>query len=67
LAGIIGSVFATALSFAVREYILEIKLGIRFQFDDDGRFNNGVFGDDVGAISSFDVLFQKPLATLRSQ
>jgi putative ABC transport system permease protein len=67
LAGIIGSVFATALSFAVAEYILEINWEFDFSLMMTGVLTTAFLVMIVGAISSFDVLFRKPLATLRSQ
>jgi putative ABC transport system permease protein len=67
LAGIIGAVFATALSFAVSKYIFEIE----WQFDLGltllGVLMTAVLVTVVGALASFDVLFRKPLGTLRSQ
>jgi putative ABC transport system permease protein len=67
LAGIIGATFATALSFAVSKYIFEIE----WQFDPGltllGVLITAVLVTIVGALASFDVLFRKPLATLRSQ
>lgn len=67
LAGIIGATFATALSFAVSKYIFEIE----WQFDLGltllGVLVTAVLVTIVGALASFDVLFRKPLATLRSQ
>jgi putative ABC transport system permease protein len=67
LAGIIGAVFATALSFAVAEYILEINWEFDFGLMMTGVLTTAFLVMIVGAISSFDVLFRKPLATLRSQ
>ncbi len=67
LAGIIGATFATALSFAVSKYIFEIE----WQFDLGltllGVLVTAVLVTIVGALASFDVLFRKPLQTLRSQ
>jgi len=67
LAGIIGSGFAVLLSFAVTRYILDID----WEFDPvlmlTGIFATAVLVLTVGGIASFDVLFRKPLATLRSQ
>ncbi len=67
LAGIIGSSFAVALSYAVSRYVMDIK----WEFDAATTFV-GVLATTlvvtfVGVASSFDVLFRKPLATLRSQ
>jgi len=67
LAGIIGATFATALSFAVSKYIFDIA----WEFDLDltllGILVTAVLVTIVGALASFDVLFRKPLQTLRSQ
>jgi putative ABC transport system permease protein len=67
LAGIIGALFATALSFAVAKYIFDID----WQFDLGlallGVLITAVLVTIVGVLASFDVLFRKPLATLRSQ
>lgn len=67
LAGIIGASFAALLSYAVSVYVFQIK----WEFD-PGLLVTGIFITAflvtiVGAIASFDVLFRKPLAILRSQ
>lgn len=67
LSGLIGAGFATALSFVVSRYILEID----WEFDPVLTFS-GVLATAaivmlVGSAASFDVLFRKPLSTLRSQ
>ncbi|MGI8849603.1 MAG: ABC transporter permease [Pyrinomonadaceae bacterium] len=67
LAGIIGSVFATILSFAVSKYIFNIEWAFDFALTLLGIIITAVLVMLVGAIASFDVLFRKPLATLRSQ
>jgi putative ABC transport system permease protein len=67
LSGLIGAGFATVLSFAVSRYILEIN----WEFDPvltfGGVLVTAVIVMLVGAAASFDVLFRKPLTTLRSQ
>ena len=67
LAGIIGAGFATLLSFAAAQYIFDID----WEFDAGltflGILITAVLVTLVGAIASFDVLFRKPLAILRSQ
>ncbi len=67
LAGIIGSVFAVGLSWAVSRFILDIA----WEFDPwlglMGIVATTVIVVVVGCIASFDVLFRKPLGTLRSQ
>ncbi len=67
LAGIIGAVFGTALSFAVAKYIFQIDWEFDFVLTILGVFVTAALVTAVGAIASFDVLFRKPLATLRSQ
>ena len=67
LSGIIGAGFATLLSWAVSAYVLEID----WEFDPAVTFGGVVVTAAivmcVGAAASFDVLFRKPLSTLRSQ
>lgn len=67
MAGIIGSVFATALSFAVSKYILDIEWEFDLSLMIIGILITAALVMLVGAIASFDVLFKKPLTTLRSQ
>jgi putative ABC transport system permease protein len=67
LAGIIGATFATALSFAVATYVLDISWEFDFVLTLAGVLITALLVMIVGAISSFDVLFRKPLGTLRSQ
>jgi putative ABC transport system permease protein len=67
LSGLIGAGFAVALSYAVSKYILDIEWSF-----DPGLMLAGVVVTTllvmlVGATASFDVLFRKPLGTLRSQ
>ncbi len=67
LAGVIGSGFAVALSYAVSRYVMDIK----WEFDPVsavlGVALTALVVMLVGVAASFDVLFRKPLATLRSQ
>lgn len=67
LAGLIGAAFATLLSYAVSKYILEIA----WEFDPLlavlGVAVTAILVTSVGVMASFDVLFRKPLATLRMQ
>lgn len=67
LAGIIGAVFATLLSYAVSEYILNIDWEFDFVLSLLGILITAFLVTAVGVIASFDVLFRKPLSTLRSQ
>ncbi len=67
LAGIIATVFAVSLSFVVSHYLMNIE----WQFDPTtalaGILITTLLVTIVGVTASFDVLFRKPLATLRSQ
>lgn len=67
LAGLIGSGFAVALAFTVSRYIMNIK----WEFDPVsaaiGVVVTAAVVMFVGVAASFDVLFRKPLVTLRSQ
>lgn len=67
LAGVIGAGFAVALSFAVSRYVMNIK----WEFDPitvmTGVFATAFIVTAVGVLASFDVLFRKPLSTLRGQ
>ena len=67
LAGIIGAVFAALLSYAVSKYILNIDWQFDFLLLLSGVFVTAFLVMIVGALASFDVLFRKPLNTLRSQ
>lgn len=67
LAGIIGAGFATLLSFAVSKFILQIAWQFDFVLVLLGVFITAILVMFVGALASFDVLFRKPLNTLRSQ
>ncbi|MEO8072464.1 MAG: FtsX-like permease family protein [Acidobacteriota bacterium] len=67
LAGIIGTVFATALSFGVSRYLFDIDWEFDFTLTILGVLITTILVMTVGAIASFDVLFRKPLGILRSQ
>jgi putative ABC transport system permease protein len=67
LAGIIGSSFATALSYTVSIYILDIEWGFNPAVALLGIAITTMLVMVVGAAASFDVLFRKPLNTLRAQ
>lgn len=67
LAGIIGTGFALLLSFAVSKYILDIEWEFNLILTLEGILMTTILVMLVGAVASFDVLFRKPLATLRSQ
>ncbi len=67
LAGIIAAGFAVSLSYVVSRYLMDIE----WQFDAvpaaAGILITALLVTAVGVAASFDVLFRKPLATLRSQ
>jgi putative ABC transport system permease protein len=67
LAGIIGASFATLLSFVVAKYVFDIQWEFDFALTISGVLITAILVMIVGAAASFDVLFRKPLATLRSQ
>lgn len=67
LAGFIGAVFAAAMSFAVSKYVFDIEWAPNAGLYGTGILVTCVLVMAVGALASFDVLFRKPLATLRSQ
>lgn len=67
LAGLIGAGFAVLLSFAVSKYILNIDWEFDPVLTAMGVVVTAVLVTFVGVIASFDVLFRKPLSTLRSQ
>lgn len=67
IAGIIGAVFSTALSFAVSRYILDIEWEFAYGVVIAGILITAVLVMLIGVAASFDVLFRKPLVTLRSQ
>jgi putative ABC transport system permease protein len=67
LAGVIAATFAVGLSYVVSRYVMNIE----WQFDPvtavAGVIVTTLLVTIVGVAASFDVLFRKPLATLRSQ
>lgn len=67
LAGIIGAGFATLLSFAASKYVFDIGWEFDWKLTVVGILVTALLVMIVGAIASFDVLFRKPLAILRSQ
>jgi putative ABC transport system permease protein len=67
LAGVIGSVFAVALSYIVSRYLLDIEWVFDPMLFLVGTLITAIVVMAVGAAASFDVLFKKPLSTLRSQ
>ncbi|MGQ0541524.1 MAG: ABC transporter permease [Blastocatellia bacterium] len=67
LSGIIGAGFAAVLSFAVSRYVLDIDWTFDPMLLLVGILATTLVVMLVGTLASFDVLFRKPLATLRSQ
>ncbi len=67
LAGIIGAFFATFMSFGVSKFILEIQWEFDLRLMIAGVFITALLVIFFGIVASFDVLFRKPLQTLRGQ
>jgi len=67
LAGIIGAGFATLLSFVASKYVFLIDWEFDVSLTLLGVLITAGLVMLVGAVASFDVLFKKPLAILRSQ
>jgi len=67
LAGVLGSVFATTMSWVVCRYLMEIGWRFDWLVFCEGVLVTAVLVSVVGVAASFDVLFKRPLATLRSQ
>ena len=67
LSSIIGTFFAVILSFAVSKYVLNIDWEFDLTLVVLGIVITTAIVMLVGALASFDVLFRKPLSTLRSQ
>ena len=67
LAGLIATSFAVTLSYAVTRYLMNIEWEIDLMVVAAGVGATALLVTLVGAAASFDVLFRKPLATLRSQ
>ncbi|MEZ5345065.1 MAG: FtsX-like permease family protein [Pyrinomonadaceae bacterium] len=66
MAGIIGAVFGTGLSFAVARYILDIEWELSFGLLVSGIGITTILVMIVGVSASIGVLLKKPLSTLRS-
>ncbi|MCW5960038.1 MAG: FtsX-like permease family protein [Pyrinomonadaceae bacterium] len=67
LAGMIGTGFAVLLSWAVSRFVLNIEWEFNAGLTVLGILVTTILVTLIGALASFDVLFRKPLATLRSQ
>ena len=67
IAGLIATGFAVSLSFVVCRYLMEIDWAFDPILTAAGVLVTALLVTIVGVAASFDVLFRKPLATLRSQ
>lgn len=67
LAGSIGASFAIALSYIVSRFLLDIEWGFQPLLFLTGIAVTAAIVVIVGVAASFDVLFKKPLSTLRAQ
>lgn len=67
LAGLIATGFAISLSFVVTKYLMNIDWEFDLWLTAGGVLITMLIVTFVGAAASFDVLFRKPLSTLRSQ
>ena len=67
LSGAVGSGFAVLLSWAVANYVMDIGWEFDPLLTAMGVLVTAAIVMIVGAAASFDVLFRKPLQTLRSQ
>jgi putative ABC transport system permease protein len=67
LSGMVGAVFAGVLSFVVSRYLLDIEWTLQPLLLIAGVAITAFVVVFVGTAASFDVLFRRPLSTLRSQ
>ena len=67
LSGIIATGFAVSLSYVVTKYLMNIDWEFDPPLTAAGILVTALLVTIVGVAASFDVLFRKPLATLRSQ
>jgi putative ABC transport system permease protein len=67
LAGVIGAGFSVLLSYAVSRYVLDIDWEPNTSLVAVGIIATAALVMVIGVAAGFDVLFRKPLATLRSQ
>lgn len=67
IAGLIATAFSVALAYTVSRYLMNIDWELDLSVVAMGVGFTTLLVTAVGAIASFDVLFRKPLATLRSQ
>jgi putative ABC transport system permease protein len=67
LAGVIGSAASVGLSYATSRFVFEIPWNFTPAINFGGAAATVLLVVAVGAVSTFDVISRKPLATLRSQ
>ena len=67
LAGVVATAFAVTLSYVVCKYLMEIEWKFDAVLTIAGVVVTTLLVTLVGSLASFDVLFRKPLSTLRSQ
>ncbi|MBV9240410.1 MAG: ABC transporter permease [Acidobacteria bacterium] len=67
LAGLIATSFAVTLSYVVTRYLLDVEWEFSWAITVGGIVITTLLVTVVGTLASFDVLFRRPLATLRSQ
>src|SRR5215216_514824 len=67
VAGVIGSLASEGLSYATSRYVFEVPWKLAPELSLAGILGTIILVTAVGAISTFDVLSRKPLATLRAQ
>ncbi|MEQ1923029.1 MAG: FtsX-like permease family protein, partial [Pyrinomonadaceae bacterium] len=67
LAGLISTGFAVSMSYVVCRYLMAIEWQFDLPLTIGGVLITALLVTFVGVAASFDVLFRKPLATLRSQ
>lgn len=67
LSGTIATAFAVGLSYAVTRYLLDVEWEFDWVLATAGIVVTTLLVTVVGTLASFDVLFRRPLSTLRSQ
>ena len=67
IAGVVATTFAVGLSYVVCKYLMEIEWHFDAMVAVLGVAVTTLLVTAVGVGASFDVLFRRPLATLRSQ
>ena len=67
LAGLIATTFAVSLSYLVTKFLLDVEWEFDWTVSIGGIVITTLLVTVVGTLASFDVLFRRPLTTLRSQ